>query len=43
MVDHGAIISIASVQLWQGRFRSFPIQEDLHLFTVQRSIERNAL
>ena len=31
-----------SGHVWQGRFRSFPIQEDDHLLTVQRSIERNA-
>ena len=29
--------------MWQGRFRSFPIQEDDHLLAVQRYIERNAL
>jgi hypothetical protein len=27
--------------VWQGRFRSFPIQEDEHLLIVHRYIERN--
>jgi putative transposase len=27
--------------VWQGRYRSFPIQEDDHLLTVHRYIERN--
>jgi putative transposase len=30
-----------SGHIWQGRFRSFPIQEDEHLLTVLRYIERN--
>jgi putative transposase len=30
-------------RLWQGRFKAFPIQEDHHLFTVMRYVERNAL
>ena len=29
--------------LYQGRFKSFPIQEDQHLLTVLRYVERNAL
>lgn len=29
--------------LWQGRYKSFPIQEDGHLVTVMRYVERNAL
>src|SRR5712692_1443403 len=29
--------------VWQGRFRAFPIQEDDHLLTVVRYIERNPL
>jgi putative transposase len=29
--------------VWQGRFRAFPIQEDDHLLTVLRYVERNAL
>jgi putative transposase len=28
--------------LYQGRFKSFPIQEDDHLYTVARYVERNA-
>jgi putative transposase len=33
----------SSGHVWQGRFRSFPIQEDDHLLTVHRYIERNAV
>jgi len=29
--------------LYQGRFKSFPVQDDAHLRTVARYIERNAL
>ena len=29
--------------LYQGRFKAFPIQEDRHLYTVLRYVERNAL
>jgi len=29
--------------LYQGRFKSFPIQQDAHLLTVCRYVERNAL
>jgi putative transposase len=29
--------------VWQGRFKAFPIQEDDHLLTVIRYVERNAL
>lgn len=29
--------------VWQGRFKAFPIQEDEHLLTVIRYVERNAL
>ena len=29
--------------VWQGRFKSFPIQQDEHLLTVLRYIERNPL
>lgn len=35
--DHG------SGHVWQGRFKAFPIQEDEHLWTVLRYVERNAL
>jgi putative transposase len=30
-----------SGHIWQGRFKAFPIQEDEHLLTVLRYIERN--
>jgi len=30
-------------RVWQGRFKSFIIQEDHHLLTVMRYVERNAL
>jgi putative transposase len=33
----------SSGHVWQGRFRSFPIQENGHLLTVHRYIERNAV
>ena len=29
--------------VWQGRYRAFPIQQDDHLLTVLRYVERNAL
>lgn len=32
-----------SGHVWQGRFRAFPIQDDEHLATVVRYVERNAL
>lgn len=32
-----------SGRVWQGRFKSFPIQEDAHLLSVMRYVERNAL
>ena len=32
-----------SGRLWQGRFKAFLIQEDHHLLTVMRYVERNAL
>src|SRR5262245_7719318 len=35
--------SAGSGHLYQGRFKSFPIQEDDHLLTVCRYVERNAL
>ena len=31
----------SSGHIWQGRFRAFPIQEDEHLLTVLRYVERN--
>ncbi len=33
----------ATGHVWQGRFRAFPIQEDHHLLTVLRYLERNPL
>ena len=33
----------SSGHLWQGRFKSFPVQEDKHLLTVLRYVERNPL
>jgi putative transposase len=33
----------SSGHVWQGRFKAFPIQQDEHLLTVLRYIERNAL
>src|SRR5207237_2930169 len=32
-----------SGHLWQGRYKAFPIQEDEHLLTVLRYVERNPL
>jgi putative transposase len=32
-----------SGHVWQGRFKAFPIQDDDHLSTVLRYVERNAL
>ena len=33
----------SSGHLWQGRFKAFPIQQDEHLLSVLRYVERNAL
>jgi len=33
----------SSGHVWQGRFKAFPIQEDEHLLTVLRCVERNAM
>lgn len=33
----------SSGHVWQGRYKSFPIQEDDHLYTVLRYVERNPL
>lgn len=33
----------SSVHVWQGRFEAFPVQDDDHLVTVLRYIERNAV
>jgi len=34
--------STGSGHLYQGRFKSFPVQEDEHLYAVARYVERNA-
>jgi len=39
-VAHG---TVGRGHLYQGRFKSFPIQEDEHFLTVCRYVERNAL
>ncbi len=33
----------SSGHVWQGRFKAFPIEQDDHLLTVLRYVERNAL
>lgn len=33
----------SSGHVWQGRFKAFPIQQDEHLLSVLRYVERNAL
>ena len=33
----------SSGRVWQGRFKAFPIQQDAHLLTVMRYVERNPL
>ena len=40
---HAHYHSSGTGPLYQGRFKSFPIQEDDHLFTVCRYVERNPL
>ena len=35
--------STGSGHVYQGRFKSFPIQEDEHYYTVARYVERNAM
>ncbi len=35
--------SIGTGHLYQGRFKSFPVQDDDHFYTVARYVERNAL
>ena len=40
---HAAHLTSGTGALYQGRFKSFPIQEDDHLFTVLRYVERNPL
>ena len=40
---HGKHQTRGTGPLYQGRFKSFPVQEDEHFFTVCRYVERNAL
>jgi putative transposase len=40
---HAHFHSAGSGPLYQGRFKSFPVQEDNHLFAVNRYVERNPL
>ncbi len=40
---HAHYHTLGSGHLYQGRFKSFPIAEDEHLYTVLRYVERNAL
>ena len=40
---HAHYHSAGTGHLYQGRFKSFPIQEDDHLYTVLRYVERNPL
>ena len=40
---HAAHRTSGTGPLYQGRFKSFPIEEDEHLLTVLRYVERNAL
>jgi len=40
---HAHYHNVGSGHLYQGRFKSFPVQEDVHFYTVCRYIERNAL
>jgi putative transposase len=40
---HAQHHSVGSGHLYQGRFKSFPIQTDEHFLTVCRYVERNAL
>ena len=40
---HAHYHDVGGGHLYQGRFKSFPIQEDDHFLTVCRYVERNAL
>jgi putative transposase len=40
---HAAHGTTGAGHLYQGRFKSFPIQEDEHFYTVARYVERNPL
>ena len=39
---HAHYHSSGTGHLYQGRFKSFPVQSDAHLYTVLRYVERNA-
>jgi putative transposase len=40
---HAHYHNVGGGHLYQGRFKSFPVQEDEHLLTLLRYVERNAL
>jgi putative transposase len=40
---HAAHETVGTGHLYQGRFKSFPVQDDAHLLTVCRYVERNPL
>jgi putative transposase len=40
---HAHYHSAGSGHLYQGRYKSFPVQENMHLYLVLRYVERNAL
>jgi putative transposase len=40
---HARRRSAGSGHVYQGRFKSFPVQDDEHFYTVARYVERNAL
>src|SRR5262249_19233842 len=40
---HAHYHNVGSGHLYQGRFKSFPVQEDEHFYTLVRYVERNAL
>ena len=42
-VGRHRLVHRTSGHVWQGRFKAFPIQEDDHLRTVLRHVERNPL
>lgn len=40
---HYHLVHGTAGRVWQGRFKAFPIQQDHHLLTVMRYVERNPL
>src|ERR1700722_7821231 len=40
---HAHYHNVGTGHLYQGRFKSFPVQEDGHFYSVCRYVERNAL